>query len=35
MTTDIAFTATAVVLIVVSGQVMAGDFGGVFGGRPG
>ena len=31
-TTDIAFTATGVVLIVVSGQVMAGDFGGVFGG---
>jgi uncharacterized membrane protein len=31
-TTDIAFTATGVVLIVVSGQVMAEDFGGVFGG---
>lgn len=31
-TTDVAFTATGVVLIVVSGQVMAGDFGGVFGG---
>jgi uncharacterized membrane protein len=30
--TDIAFTATGVVLIIVSGQVMASDFGGVFGG---
>jgi uncharacterized membrane protein len=29
--TDIAFTATGVVLILVSGQVMAEDFGGVFG----
>jgi uncharacterized membrane protein len=32
-TTDIAFTATGVVLIVVSGQVMAEHFGGVFGGH--
>lgn len=31
-TTDIAFTATGVVLIIVSGQVMADDWGGVFGG---
>jgi uncharacterized membrane protein len=31
-TTDIAFTATGVILIIVSGQVMAEDFGGVFGG---
>ena len=31
-TTDIAFTATGVVLIIVSGQVMAEDYGGVFGG---
>jgi uncharacterized membrane protein len=30
--TDIAFTATGVVLIIVAGQVMAGDYGGVFGG---
>ncbi len=30
--TDIAFTATGVILIIVSGQVMADDFGGVFGG---
>ena len=30
--TDIAFTATGVILIIVSGQVMAEDFGGVFGG---
>ncbi|HEV2772806.1 MAG TPA: DUF2269 family protein [Thermoleophilaceae bacterium] len=30
-TTDIAFTATGVVLIIVSGQVMANGFGGVFG----
>jgi uncharacterized membrane protein len=30
--TDIAFTALGVVLIIVSGQVMAEDFGGVFGG---
>jgi uncharacterized membrane protein len=30
--TDIAFTATGVLLIIVSGQVMAEDFGGVFGG---
>jgi uncharacterized membrane protein len=30
--TDIAFTATGVVLIIVSGQVMADDFGGVFSG---
>jgi uncharacterized membrane protein len=29
--TDVAFTATGVVLILVSGQVMAEDFGGVFG----
>ena len=29
--TDIGFTATGVVLIVVSGQVMADDFGGVTG----
>jgi uncharacterized membrane protein len=29
--TDIAFTATGVVLIIVSGQVMAERFGGVFG----
>jgi uncharacterized membrane protein len=31
-TTDIAFTATGAALIVVSGQVMAEDFGGVFSG---
>lgn len=31
-TTDIAFTATGATLIIVSGQVMADDFGGVFGG---
>lgn len=31
-TTDIAFTATGAVLIVVSGHVLAEDFGGVFGG---
>jgi uncharacterized membrane protein len=31
LTTDVAFTATGVVLILVSGQVMAEDFGGVFG----
>jgi uncharacterized membrane protein len=30
--TDIAFTATGVTLIIVSGQVMADDFGGVFSG---
>jgi uncharacterized membrane protein len=30
--TDIAFTATGAVLIVVSGQVMADEFGGVFSG---
>jgi uncharacterized membrane protein len=30
--TDIAFTATGVVLIIVSGQVLADDFGGVFSG---
>lgn len=30
--TDVAFTATGVVLILVSGQVMAEDFGGVFSG---
>jgi uncharacterized membrane protein len=30
--TDIAFTAVGAALIAVSGQVMAGDFGGVFGG---
>ena len=30
--TDIAFTATGAVLIFVSGQVMADDFGGVFSG---
>jgi uncharacterized membrane protein len=30
--TDIAFTATGVILIIVSGHVMAEDFGGVFGG---
>ena len=30
--TDIAFTTTGVVLIMVSGQVMAGDYGGVFSG---
>jgi uncharacterized membrane protein len=30
--TDIAFTATGVVLILVSGQVLAEDLGGVFGG---
>ena len=30
--TDIAFTATGVTLIIVSGQVMAQDFGGVFSG---
>ncbi len=29
--TDVAFTATGVVLILVSGQVLAEDFGGVFG----
>lgn len=31
-TTDIAFTAPGVILIIVSGQVMADDLGGVFGG---
>ena len=31
-TTDIAFTATGATLIIVSGQVMAEDFGGVFSG---
>jgi uncharacterized membrane protein len=31
LTTDVAFTATGVVLILLSGQVMAEDFGGVFG----
>jgi len=30
--TDIAFTATGVILIIVSGQVLADDFGGVFSG---
>ena len=30
--TDVAFTATGAVLIIVAGQVMAGEFGGVFGG---
>lgn len=30
--TDFAFTATGVVLIIVPGQVMAEDYGGVFGG---
>lgn len=30
--TDVAFTATGVVLIIVSGQVMAEDYGGVFSG---
>lgn len=30
--TDVAFTATGVVLIIVAGQVLADDFGGVFGG---
>jgi uncharacterized membrane protein len=30
--TDVAFTATGVVLILVSGQVMADDYGGVFSG---
>ncbi len=30
--TDIAFTATGAVLIIVSGQVMAREFGGVFSG---
>jgi uncharacterized membrane protein len=30
--TDIAFTATGAVLIIVAGQVMAREFGGVFGG---
>jgi uncharacterized membrane protein len=30
--TDVAFTATGVVLIIVSGQVLADDFGGVFSG---
>ena len=30
--TDIAFTATGVILILVSGQVLAEDLGGVFGG---
>ena len=30
--TDVAFTATGVVLIIVSGQVMAEDYGGVFAG---
>lgn len=30
--TDVAFTATGAVLIVVAGQVMAREFGGVFGG---
>jgi uncharacterized membrane protein len=30
--TDVVFTATGVVLIIVSGQVMAGDYGGVFSG---
>ena len=31
LVTDVAFTATGAVLIIVSGQVMAEDFGGVFG----
>jgi uncharacterized membrane protein len=31
-TTDVAFTAPGIVLIVVSGQVLAGELGGVFGG---
>jgi uncharacterized membrane protein len=31
LTTDLAFTLTGIVLILVSGQVMAEDFGGVFG----
>jgi uncharacterized membrane protein len=30
--TDVAFTATGVALIIVSGQVLADDFGGVFSG---
>jgi uncharacterized membrane protein len=30
--TDIAFTATGVILIIVPGQVMAREYGGVFGG---
>ena len=30
--TDVAFTSTGVVLIVVSGHVLAGDYGGVFSG---
>jgi len=30
--TDVAFTATGVVLIIVPGQVLADDLGGVFGG---
>lgn len=30
--TDVAFTATGAALIVVAGQAMAGEFGGVFGG---
>jgi uncharacterized membrane protein len=30
--TDIAFTATGALLIILSGQVMAREFGGVFGG---
>ncbi len=30
--TDIAFTATGVLLIIVAGQVMAREYGGVFGG---
>jgi uncharacterized membrane protein len=32
MVTDIAFTATGAALIIVAGQVMAREFGGVFGG---
>jgi uncharacterized membrane protein len=31
-TTDVAFTATGATLIIVSGQVMAEDYGGVFSG---
>lgn len=30
--TDVAFTATGVILIIVAGQVLAGDYGGVFSG---
>jgi uncharacterized membrane protein len=32
--TDVAFTATGVILIIVAGQVLAGDYGGVFSGPP-